>query len=136
MKIFVYGTLLVPRIWTAVTARPDPRAEPARLKGHAIYRVEGGDFPAIIESEQADDEVPGRLIHDLDVSTMRRLDAYEDRFYERVAVDVETERGETVVADAYRVPPDLAEEILSSQRWTLSWFRAVAEDRYWNRLFG
>jgi len=134
MHLFIYGTLLVPRIWEAVTGRPDVEDAPARLRGHAIYRVEGGDFPAIVATGRDSDVVPGRIIHDLDSPTLDRLDAYEDTFYERVAVPVET-GNRTLNAQTYRLPEELAGEILSNAPWTLDWFEEYALERYWDRLF-
>ena len=59
---------------------------------------------------------------------------YEDSFYERVAVQVDTDSG-TVEANVYRVPLGLAGKILSEDPWTLEWFETEALDRYWKRLF-
>lgn len=131
MNLFVYGTLLVPRILNAVTGLDDLETIPAKLEGYDIFRVMGGDFPGIVKGAGP---VPGRVVQNVPEMAMRRLDAYEDSFYERELVEISTSDG-TLEAFAYVVPAEIAKEILSSQTWTLEWFEREALDRYWKRLF-
>ncbi len=134
MNLFVYGTLLVPKIWNAVTGYHDPDSVPGTLVGHRIQRVKSGDFPAIVIDPDSDKPVPGLVMKNVSPNALERLDQYEDNFYERVAVDIETDSG-PVEAHVYRMPPELAGEILSEDPWTLEWFETEALNRYWNRLF-
>jgi len=135
MNLFAYGTLLVPEIWEAVTGAPPPRNVPATLASYEIFRVKGGDFPGIIESENSHDVVPGHIYFDLPADTMSALDRYEDTFYERAEVTVSTSTGPES-AQTYRIPRSEAAILLSPETWTLDWFRAEAMDRYCERLFG
>lgn len=135
MNLFVYGTLLVPAIWDRVTGWPGPRSIEATLSGHRIHRVRDADFPAIVEDPDADRPVPGRVIFDVPAGAMESLDSYEDLFYERVGVEVETAT-ELVSADVYRLLPNLETEILSEDGWTLEWFLEHAYPRYWDNVFG
>ena len=57
--LFAYGTLLVPRIWRAVTGCDCP-SQPATLPGFAIYRVKDADFPGIVSAGRKS-KVEGRI---------------------------------------------------------------------------
>ena len=130
-SLFAYGTLLDPVIWTAVTGSPDKGSEPAHLPGHAIYRVEGADFPGIVTASP-EDQVPGRLFPGLTPEILARLDAYEDLFYERREVSVVLEGGQSQTTQAY-VVPDRHRHWLSEETWTLEWFREEAREDYLRR---
>lgn len=134
MNFFAYGTLLVPKIWEAVTGERAPESQEARLHGHQIFRVRDGDFPGIVETDDETDQVPGRIFTDISLRTLSALDRYEDTFYERVEVKVETPEG-TRFAETYRIPNSMAAHVLTPESWTLEWFEAEALDRYWSRLF-
>ncbi|MCB1228627.1 MAG: gamma-glutamylcyclotransferase [Verrucomicrobiae bacterium] len=127
MTLFAYGTLLVPRIWRAVT-RCDCPSEPATLPGYAIFRVLEADFPGIIES-RPESSVPGRIFSGLDDEILARLDAYEDDFYERREVTLLDATGNPVQSQAYVVPARFREG-LSDEPWTLDWFETEAMDSY------
>ena len=131
MNLFVYGTLLVPKILRAVTGLDDLKTVPAKLEGFDIFRVVDGDFPGIVEGSGL---VSGKVVLDVSETAMTRLDAYEDSFYERELVKVSTSSG-TLEAFVYVVPQNIAEDILSNHTWTLEWFEREALDRYWERLF-
>ena len=133
--LFIYGTLLVPKIWNVVTGYPDAVQKPATLSGHCIARVKGGDFPVITEIEDANSIVSGAIRFDIPAVAIDRLDSYEDRFYQRDTVDVECD-GRTVSAQTYRVPAPLIAELFSEDHWTLEWFEENALDHYWERHFG
>lgn len=133
--LFVYGTLLVPEIWQRVSGESDGRFRDATLPGYRIARVRDADFPAIAHTGNETDLVPGRIHLDVPPEAMRRLDAYEDSFYERAEVEVLC--GETLqLADTYRIPRGLEEQVLSSNPWTLEWFVESALPDYWIRVFG
>lgn len=133
--LFVYGTLLVPAIWSAVTDCPDLASKPASLAGHRIAKVRGGDFPVITQDPSAKQPVPGRVIFSVPETAIQRLDAYEDGFYEREQVSILCE-GTEIEAEVYRVPPTLVPRLFSNDPWTLEWFEANALDEYWNLHFG
>jgi gamma-glutamylcyclotransferase (GGCT)/AIG2-like uncharacterized protein YtfP len=134
-SLFVYGTLLVPKIWNAVTGCPELISKPATLAGHRIAKVNGGDFPVITEDPAAKRPVPGRVVFSVPDAAVQRLDAYEDGFYERDPVSIWCE-GREMEAQAYRVPPALAPGLFSDAPWTLEWFEANALEEYWNHHFG
>ena len=136
MNLFVYGTLLVPKIWNAVTRCPDLASHAAELTGYTNYRVRGAEYPGIVETPDSDAIVNGRVFLDVSDSALRRLDAYEDSFYVRQTLSVRLTDGSEVVADAYCVPVEKAAAILSNERWTLAWFEDHALDGFWSSAFG
>lgn len=135
MNLFVYGTLLVPKIWEAVSGIDEAGGKEGSISGYQILRVRGGDFPGIVPTGKNEDYVKGKIFCDLPERAMRRLDAYEDTFYERHEVDVLLADGTNTKANAYVVPKKKASEILSSSPWTLKWFEEHALEAYWTRLF-
>tara|TARA_R110002096_G_scaffold119495_10_gene258979 strand:+ start:1899 stop:2309 length:411 start_codon:yes stop_codon:yes gene_type:complete len=135
MDLFIYGTLLVPEIWNAVTSSPNHQSLPATLNGHAIRRVKNGDFPAIYVAPESTELISGRLIFNLTPTVASRLDSYEDTLYVREKVIVETDTGPRE-AETYRVLPEVAQKILSDEKWTLAWFEKEALTRYRHRVFG
>lgn len=125
--LFAYGTLMVPRIWRAVTGQDCP-SEPATLSGYAIYRVHDADFPGIVSAGRRS-KVQGRLFSSLNADILARLDAYEDEFYVRREVTLLDAEGNPVESQAYVVPERFA-HILSREPWTLEWFEKQAMDNY------
>ncbi len=59
MNVFVYGTLLVPKIWETVTATTDLVSHPAELDGYLIRRVRDAVYPGIVVAPESGVRVPG-----------------------------------------------------------------------------
>lgn len=135
MNLFVYGTLLVPEIWTRVTGTDPSGSREAALPGYEIRRVRGEDFPAIFPLPGAG-PVPGRVFFDLAEASVRRLDRYEDSFYRRLEVEARVEGLGTIAAQAYVVPPEGSAALLSEEGWTLDWFEREALAGFRRRVFG
>lgn len=127
MTLFAYGTLLVPEIWRAVTGHDCP-SESASLPGYAIYRVRNADFPGIIPGD-SDDLVPGRIFSELNADILARLDAYEDKFYDRIEVTLLSATGDPLQSQAYVVSTDYT-SALTAEPWTLEWFQREAMSDY------
>ncbi len=136
MNLFVYGTLLVPKIWEAVSGINDVSGKEGSISGYRIFRVQGGDFPGIVPTGEKNDRVTGKVFLDLPERAIERLDAYEDTFYERHEVTVQLADGTTVEAHAYVVPETIAPKLLSTTPWTLKWFEEHALESYWSGLLG
>lgn len=134
MNVFVYGTLLVPRIWETVTRTTGLVSAPAFLPGHEIRCVRDAVYPGIFQSPSAA-PVPGRIYFDVPEPAIRRLDAYEDEFYMRSEVFPEIAGKEKVAAQAYLVPLEEAARILSPNGWSLEWFEKNGLDGFWDRVF-
>jgi gamma-glutamylcyclotransferase (GGCT)/AIG2-like uncharacterized protein YtfP len=136
MNVFVYGTLLVPKIWNAVTRCPDLISTPGELAGFSVYKVRHGEYPGIVESTDSAEKVPGKVFFDVPEIALRRLDAYEDAYYERRSLVIRTETSGEVTAEAYCIPSEKAPVLLSGVTWTIEQFEKESLDRFWERTFG
>lgn len=89
--VFVYGTLLDPRIFARFVGRaPLRRALPARLAGWRRVGLRGTPYPTLARGAG---EVAGLLLPRLAPSAFARLSAYEGACYALVPVRVATPRG-------------------------------------------
>jgi gamma-glutamylcyclotransferase (GGCT)/AIG2-like uncharacterized protein YtfP len=100
--VFVYGSLLFPDIFEAVT-RALPRRSDATLDGYARYRLRGESYPAIVPEPGA--RTAGAVYHDLTLDMLERLDRFEGLEYERARVSVVLAAGPAVSALAYVLEP-------------------------------
>ncbi len=130
---FIYGTLLVPEIWNAVTGLSFAAAAPrvAVLEGYVRRRVHGATFPGILATGQSDDVVDGLLITGLTPPILDRLDRYEDDFYLRreVRVTVSGAGNNPATCQTYIVPAS-EKHVLSDDPWDYEWFQKNALDDY------
>jgi gamma-glutamylcyclotransferase (GGCT)/AIG2-like uncharacterized protein YtfP len=115
MKIFVYGTLLIPSVMYAVTAREFPFKN-AILRGYARFTVKGESYPGIIPATDAVTE--GIIYFDVDESSLERLDAFEGDLYQRTPILAEMEGGEIFNVQAYVIKPQFGNH-LSSLEWNV-----------------
>ncbi len=111
LKIFAYGTLMVPTVMRAVTGR-DFTAQAARLRGYARFRIKDALYPGIVAQPHA--SIDGIVYIDLDHATLRRLDAFEGALYQRIRVRVETAGGTPVTAATYIVKPSFRRRLTST----------------------
>jgi gamma-glutamylcyclotransferase (GGCT)/AIG2-like uncharacterized protein YtfP len=89
--IFVYGTLLDPRVFARFAGRaPLRRATPARLAGHRRVFLRGTPYPTLVAGPG---EVAGLLLPRLAPAAFRRLSAYEGACYALAPLRVITPRG-------------------------------------------
>jgi gamma-glutamylcyclotransferase (GGCT)/AIG2-like uncharacterized protein YtfP len=135
MNVFVYGTLLVPKIWETVTGTKGLVSQSASLTGFEIRCVRDAVYPGIFASPTAAKPVPGRVFFDVPEEALRRLDAYEDDFYLREEVLPGIDGGGQVTAHAYLVPTVKADTILSPHGWSLEWFEGNCLEDFWSRVF-
>jgi len=85
--LFVYGTLMVPALFGRVSGELRTGV-PARLAGFRRGRIRRQDFPGIVPEDGAVTE--GMLYPALTSRQLARIDAFEDDFYARERVLVET----------------------------------------------
>ena len=121
MHVFTYGTLMYSEVWQAVAGRPAAAVQ-GKLAGFAIYRVRDQLFPGILSASPVD-VVPGVVYLDVDHEAVRRLDQFEDDFYQRQAVTVVCDDGQTRDAQAYVVPRE-NRDVLTTERWSADEFLA------------
>ncbi len=87
MRFFFYGTLIDPDVRRAVLGRLAPvEAEPAVLRGWRRVPAAGKTYPVIVADPRG--AVDGVVVRGLDRAARRRLERYEDDFYELIAVEV------------------------------------------------
>jgi gamma-glutamylcyclotransferase (GGCT)/AIG2-like uncharacterized protein YtfP len=105
--LFVYGTLMVPALFRAVTGT-DPSASPALLRGYARRGVVGKNYPVLILEAGA--YVEGKICLDVSDEALALIDVFEgvaEGLYCRSEVTVETSEGVEVRALTYVAGPNL-----------------------------
>ena len=118
MKIFAYGTLMIPEVMYAVTTR-EFRFKNAILRGYARFTVKGESYPGIIPVTDAVTE--GVIYFDVDELSLARLDAFEGNLYQRKPIRVETKEREIRDAETYVIKPEYR-GCLSSKEWNVKEF--------------
>ena len=129
MRLFTYGSLMFPEVWRAVSGVDLP-GEDASLPGYAVFRVRDALFPGMVADEGS--TARGRLYQGIDAAAMKRLDAFEDDYYERHELTVSLASGETVRAFAY-VVPSLHASWLSDELWCAETFKTEHLDEFTRR---
>jgi len=115
--LFVYGTLMEPRVVERVLGRPFARTAPAVLEGYRRFRVAGQAFPGIAPA--AGCSVSGLLAQDL-AEHIGALDLFEGPSYERRRVNVVCDQ-ETHSCFAYVLGPP---HLFTDAAWDLADFLA------------
>ena len=118
-RLFAYGTLMLPEVLRAVTARTFPGRE-AVLVGFARLGVRGETYPALVERRDA--VTRGMLYEGLDSATLERLDVFEGELYERRRVRVRDDDQRQQDAFTY-VVPERFHAILGAEPWDPEVFR-------------
>jgi gamma-glutamylcyclotransferase (GGCT)/AIG2-like uncharacterized protein YtfP len=114
MHVFTYGTLMFPEVWRAVVGREFGNTE-GTATGFAIFRVQDAVFPGIARADE-ESAVRGVVYLDVDNASLQRLDAFEDVFYERLAITVDCDDGRRLEAQAY-VVPETNRHVLTDEAW-------------------
>ena len=96
--LFAYGSLQLPEVFEAVT-RQSRDGLPAVLEGFRRTKLKGFGFPAIVPV--AGMETSGLVYTALEEDAWRRLDAFEDDFYDRKTVRVRLASGILLEAQTY-----------------------------------
>lgn len=117
--VFAYGSLQLPEVMTCV-AGGQFVAVPAQLPGFARYRIRGQSFPGV--RPQTGACVEGMLYRDLPTDALEQLDAFEDDFYVRQALDVVTLTGTAERAFVYIMDPRHY-GLLENANWDLEHFK-------------
>jgi gamma-glutamylcyclotransferase (GGCT)/AIG2-like uncharacterized protein YtfP len=118
MNLFVYGTLRLPSVMYAVTARRFYGID-AVIRDYARYSVKGESYPGIIPAANAVTE--GVVYLDVDELSLKRLDEFEGDLYQRGPIPAETSKGEIYDAEAYVIKPEY-QRCLSSKEWHFNEF--------------
>ena len=117
--LFAYGTLVVPALFMKVSGEVRPQI-PARLPGYRRGRIQRQPFPGIVPAADAITE--GVVYQAVSAAQMARIDAFEDDYYERTAVEVETLcDGLVFEAETYVVAPRYR-RLVTGQEWDVREF--------------
>jgi len=118
--VFCYGTLVWPEVVEAVTGQRFCCAR-AVLPGFVRFRLRDEVYPAVVARAGA--ETDGRVWLGVDTRALARLDAFEGQLYERRALPVRGDGGETFPAWTYVLHPR-AHGRLSDEPWDRDAFAA------------
>ncbi|WP_455201836.1 gamma-glutamylcyclotransferase family protein [Kaarinaea lacus] len=127
-RLFVYGTLEFPQVVKKVLGTTLV-GEYAELPGYERFLLVNRNYPGIIRNSAA--RVDGVLYHGVTPKQFKLLDRYEDRFYERRKVVVETGHSQIIIAWAYIVPLRYKHE-LSGKPWDRENFVSIHLKRFLN----
>ena len=103
----------------------------AILHGYVRYRIKNRSYPGIIEMQGQ--VVSGRLYHDIDDSSLIRLDKFEAVEYCRKMVEVNLDNEAKVPAYTYIIHPQHV-NVLTDHDWDPDWFMRNHLHSYLNRL--
>jgi gamma-glutamylcyclotransferase (GGCT)/AIG2-like uncharacterized protein YtfP len=119
--LFAYGSLMIPDVIHAVIGR-EVVGEPATLAGYLRQGLRGFTYPGLVRCP--DGLVDGRLYRDLCSSDLLSLDSFEDDFYQRHSVTVQTRNGRFDQAFAYVITP-ASVTLLDGRPWCVETFRRL-----------
>lgn len=119
VRVFVYGSLLVPEVVRAVLGRA-PRSSPAVLHDYRRCSLRGHAFPGLLAA--AGHRTTGTII-EVSPAELRRLDRYEDDFYTRRAATAARDDGSAVPVQTY-VLSARHRRMADPRTWSLAVFAA------------
>lgn len=117
VPLFIYGSLMHPVVLARVLGRT-PTTRGATLTGFRRGVIRGEAFPGVVPHGSG--RVDGLLVFDLTPAEMIEVDRFEDDFYRRIPIEVQTESGITR-ADVYVVEPRF-EALVTAEEWDYSAF--------------
>ena len=119
IHLFAYGSLMIPEVIQAVIGR-EVYGEPATLTGYLRQGLSGFSYPGLVKCPDA--SVEGRLYRDLGATDLLRLDVFEDDFYQRHMLTVQTRNGDIYQACVYVLAPESV-GLLDGRPWCEETFR-------------
>lgn len=128
MGLFLYGTLLHPRVFELVAGPGGATMQEAILADHAVLRVKDSELPMLVP--QKGGIARGQYWSGLTAAQIARLDAYEIPFgYHPKTLTVRLADGSDVEAQVYEPPADQhpTTEPWSIHRWEAAWGEMTIE---------
>jgi len=125
-RLFVYGTLEYPQLVKKLLGI-SLVGEHATLSGFERFLLVNRNYPGIIRNPAA--RVDEILYHGVTAKYFNSLDRYDDEFYERRRVVVETSRSQSVTVWAYIIPLRYKRE-LSNKAWSREMFSSTQLKRF------
>ena len=127
-RLFVYGTLEFPQVIRKLLG-VNLVGEYAELPGYERFMLVNKHYPGIIRNSIA--RVDGFLYEGVTAKQFAILDRYEDDFYERCRVVVETAHAQSVAAWTYIIPLR-HKRALSNKSWNREDFMRTQLKRFLN----
>ena len=127
-RLFVYGTLEFPQVIKKLLG-VTLVGEYAELPGYERFMLVNKNYPGIIRNSMA--RVDGILYEGVTAKQLAILDRYEDDFYERCRVVVETVNAQSVAAWTYIIPLR-HKRTLSNKPWNRDDFMRTHLKRFLN----
>ena len=131
MHLFTYGTLMFPSIWQRVVGI-DFAAQPATLRGYAVYRVRNDVYPVLVEGDPTT-VAEGLVYYDLDSKTIAKLDRYESCIYIRQTIQATSTDDRLFECATYVLSPK-HRSLCTDDPWTAEWFTQHALQEYMRRF--
>lgn len=127
MNLFVYGSLVFPKVWETVVAS-EYVSDPAEVSGYVRKRVNDESYPAVIPG---DDEavLHGRVYFHINQADLARLDEFEGEYFHREEVRALLANGNEVSAEIYVIKRDYR-HLLSHEDWDPSRFVREEMERF------
>lgn len=125
-RLFVYGTLLCPKIMEQVSGLSLP-ATPATLSGFQRLPVRDEPYPALIPKRGQ--TTSGSVYSGITPAAWRRLDDFEGIYYERQLVTVQLVAGESRMAFTYVLRPGYM-HLLAAGDWDFDQFLAHGKQQF------
>jgi gamma-glutamylcyclotransferase (GGCT)/AIG2-like uncharacterized protein YtfP len=126
MNIFVYGTLMFDRVWSALIAKRYRKID-AQLAGFKRVCVTGEVYPGLLKADGG--IVDGVLVLDVDDTDIRLLDRFEGKFYRRSDVMVSAKDGRLLQAQTY-IFRDRYRYMLGNAAWDVNNFSNSAMEAF------
>jgi len=113
MNVFTYGSLMIPSVMVAVTAKHFQMLK-ACLNEYARFKVKAESYPGIVFKRDA---ATDGIVHcDVDDLSLKLLDDFEGELYKRVSVRVEANQSGPLIAETYIISPEHL-RLLSTEPW-------------------
>lgn len=126
MNIFTYGSLMFASVIEALT-KGHFEFEEITIKDFERLSISGKKYPGI--RQKAGSFVSGRIWFDIDSSSMKILDLFEDSLYEKQTLEIVSDSRGLINTYAYVVPKHL-EKVLADEPWDPKVFENEHLDQY------
>jgi len=119
MNLFVYDSLMFPKVWETVLAG-EYLSDPTAVSGYVRKRVNDDSYPAVIPG---DDEavLHGRVYFHINQADLARLDEFKGEYFHREDTRALLANGHEVSAEIYVMKRDYR-HLLSHEDWDPSRF--------------
>lgn len=132
MHIFTYGSLMYAPVWTKVVTGHYPY-QTATLYDYQRVCVKNEDYPVIIP--QAGKQLHGIIYFDVSTADVKRLDAFEGEYYNRINHPIQCQTGNILEAAMYALAPEHS-TIAELKPWPVEQFEQTGLQRFLQQYRG